>query len=106
MKSCWIPEKRKLDWKEDNCFEKKKNLFLSKGYELFSILSKTNNAWWMSSLLSKILKLYSKNIILVYDLISNSKMFMNYAFTTKTSQRHNQQQEKTKNNGDGRVDIH
>lgn len=60
----------------------------------------------MSSLLSKILKLHSKNIILVYDLITNSKMFMNYPFTTKTSQRHNQQQEKTKNNGDGGIDIH
>lgn len=49
--------------------------------------------WWMSSLLNEILKLHSKNIILVCDLIRNLKIFMGYAFTTKTSQRCNQKQE-------------
>lgn len=53
--------------------------------------------WWMSSLLNEILKLHSKNIILVCDLIRNLKMFMGYAFTTKTSQRCNQKQEGKKN---------
>lgn len=39
--------------------------------------------WWMCSLLNESLKLHSKNIILVWDLI-NLKVFMDYAFTTNT----------------------
>lgn len=57
--------------------------------------------WWMSSLPNEILKLHSKNIILVYDLISNLKMFMSCAFTTKTSQSCTNNKKKTKYNVEG-----